>query len=77
MYSPAGVGAWPGSNNTPPPGSGSGPGRQSPNTHTHMDARSRPNTTFQEMIDRVGFQDSRGDPCFRVDRDRGGGTERR
>ncbi|RJE21333.1 hypothetical protein PHISCL_06318 [Aspergillus sclerotialis] len=28
--------------------------------------RARPDTTFSEMIDRVGFQDRRGEPCFRV-----------
>lgn len=28
--------------------------------------RARLDTTFSEMIDRVGFQDRRGEPCFRV-----------
>lgn len=28
---------------------------------------SRPDTTFTEMIDRVGFRNYRGDPCYRVD----------
>ncbi|KAL2216708.1 hypothetical protein M432DRAFT_622140 [Thermoascus aurantiacus ATCC 26904] len=29
-------------------------------------APSRPNTTFTDMMERVGFQNSRGSPCFRV-----------
>ncbi|PKY02503.1 hypothetical protein P168DRAFT_346271, partial [Aspergillus campestris IBT 28561] len=32
----------------------------------------RPNTTFSDMIDRVGFKDGRGDPCYRVQTPPGG-----
>ncbi|PLN84586.1 hypothetical protein BDW42DRAFT_162293 [Aspergillus taichungensis] len=32
--------------------------------HAYPDVR--PNTTFSDMIDRVGFKDGQGDPCYRV-----------
>lgn len=32
--------------------------------HPYPDVR--PNTTFSDMIDRVGFKDGHGDPCYRV-----------
>lgn len=37
-----------------------------PSTRGRDRDRARPDTTFSEMIDRVGFQDGRGEPCFRV-----------
>ncbi|RMJ21275.1 hypothetical protein PHISP_07854 [Aspergillus sp. HF37] len=56
VYSPAG--AWP---------EGSNRGRNRPEHHAHAHDHAQQGNTFAEMMDRVGFRDGSGDPCFRVD----------
>lgn len=60
VYSPAG--AWP---------EGSNRGRNRPEHGAHANAQQ--GNTFAEMMDRVGFRDGSGDPCFRVDGSTGTG----